>query len=1092
MKQEEAKGMKIGWQEEEAYLEDTLEVVKRNIESYETQTTRMQGEIKEMLDHYHDNDVELYTALNNTITMQENMKRALLRNRKALKKPYFGRIDFLDEKLGKEEKLYIGRGGIARDTTHQVVIDWRAPVATAYYENGLGKCSYPAPDGGSFAIDLKKKRTYEIADGKLLDFFDSEVIANDDLLTKYLAKNKQAVLGEIIATIQKEQNDIIRKSPYHNMIVQGVAGSGKTTVAMHRISYILYNYQERFRPDDFYIVGSNRILLEYITGVLPDLDVYGIRQMTMEQLFVRLLYEDWDEKKHRIKMQAGTVADGSIRGGLSWFRDLVAFCERLEDETIFQKSIYLNPKQFVEGFKNGKTGIFDETIGKPVNPADLIEIVAGKDVKDYLSQNPAMSIQSKINMLNERLIVKLQDEFLMSPTKYTKEEKKAILRAYRGRYGKNEWKTSIFELYTQFLTEQFEKGYGVEIPGLEFDVYDLAALAYLYKRVKETEIISEAHHVVIDEAQDFGMMAYSVLDFCIKDCTYTIMGDVSQNIQFGYGLNDWEELKTLILPGERAYFGVLKKSYRNTVEISEFAMNILRHGSFTPYAAEPIIRHGKPVAVEECRGRKDMIKKAADLCKNWQEQGLDTIAVICRDEKAAAKAAKDLSGFIPVAESDLEKAVFANGVMVLPVAYTKGLEFDAVLILDPDNEDYPMDDGHAKLLYVAATRALHELCVLHTGDLTELITTPVEEEGAKDTAETEPATAPEAKEAAEETVTEDAAIIEATVEVPELPKPITPPRRVKAVATLKPSVTSVKTTTGRATPPKTVLLTGVQNGQREKISLQTPLSSTEKILACKPDSREADTRRAQRKSGGALRQEGTPGFGDMPPTEVLSPGGHAKIDLGIKWAYKQADGLYLQSRYGVLRLSPITSEIIRVTFDGNGSPKEEPHTSISLNKTEKYWMYKDMPLVVELSTDDLILQVDKKSGAVTYMNEKRKMLLGEKSEPARRVGTTSSGKPKTWAFFNWKKDVLSGIGMSGQEELKLNGKAYYLSGEEGKPSVVLSDKGYALVMPGKEVICCDIPTYGSYLTAEEQQLDFYFVIGKNQRAVLDNINKLLK
>ena len=1114
MKNEEAQGMKAGWQEEEAYLEDTLKVVKRNVASYEAQTTQMQAEIKEMLDHYHDNDVELYTALNNTITMQESMKRALLRNKKALKKPYFGRIDFLDEKLGKEEMLYIGRGGIARDTTHQVVIDWRAPVATAYYENGRGKCSYPAPDGGSFAIDLKKKRTYEIADGRLLDFFDSEVIANDDLLTKYLAKNKQAVLGEIIATIQKEQNDIIRKSPFHNMIVQGVAGSGKTTVAMHRISYILYNYQERFKPDDFYIVGSNRILLEYITGVLPDLDVYGIRQMTMEQLFVRLLYEDWDEKKHKIKMQAGTVADGSIRGGLSWFRDLVAFCERLEDETVFQKSIYLNPRQFVEGFKNGKTGIFDETVGKSVNPADLIEIVAGKDVKDYLRQNPAMSIQSKINMLNERLVVKLQDEFLKSPTKYTKEEKKAILRAYRGRYGKNEWKTSIFDLYTQFLTEQFEKGYAVEIPGVEFDVYDLAALAYLYKRVKETEIISEAHHVVIDEAQDFGMMAYSVLDFCIKDCTYTIMGDVSQNIWFGYGLNDWEELKTLMLSGERAYFGVLKKSYRNTVEISGFAMNILRHGSFTPYAAEPIIRHGNPVSVEECRGRKDMIKKAADLCKSWQEQGLDTIAVICRDEKSAAKTAKDLSNFIPVAESDLEKAVFANGVMVLPVAYTKGLEFDAVLILDPDTNDYPLDDGHAKLLYVAATRALHELCVLHTGNLTELITTPVKdrEEVAEDAVENtveEAEEAREAKEAADEEGADAPAAQTSDTQAPvpefPVPQPITPLKRVKAVATLKPAATTINTASGRAVPPKTVLLTGVQKGQREKISIKTPLSSTEKILACKPDSREADTRRAQRRSGGVLRQEDAPKFGDMPPTEALNPGGHAKIDLGIKWTYKQADGLYLQSRYGMLRLSPVTSEIIRVTFDGNGQPKEEPHAGIGLDQTEKYWMYKDMPLTVELSTDDLILQVDKKTGAVTYMNDKKKVLLVEKSEPARRVGATASGKGKAWAFFKWKKDLLSGLGGNGQEELKLNGKAYYLSGEtevsgeaensgkaKAKPSVVLSDKGYALVMPGKNVICCDIPTYGSYLAAEEEQLDFYFVAGKNQRAVLDNINKLLK
>ena len=139
-------------------------------------------------------------------------------------------------------------------------MDWRAPVANAYYENNLGKCSYRAPGDVDIPIDLTRKRTYEIEGGKLLDFFDSEVIANDELLTKYLAKNKQAVLGEIVATIQKEQNEIIRKSPYHNVIVQGVAGSGKTTVAMHRISYILYNYAERFRPEDFYIVDRKSVV----------------------------------------------------------------------------------------------------------------------------------------------------------------------------------------------------------------------------------------------------------------------------------------------------------------------------------------------------------------------------------------------------------------------------------------------------------------------------------------------------------------------------------------------------------------------------------------------------------------------------------------------------------------------------------------------------------------------------------------------------------------------------------------------------------------------------------------------------------------
>ena len=398
-------------QDEEKHLEETLGVIRVNMDSYGTQVRQMRGEIDVMLEHFHDDNPELINMLENTMTLHDHMARALTRNERALNKPYFGRIIFHDEGLDKIESLYIGRGGISIDKTTQAVIDWRAPIANAYYENGLGKCTYTAPDGKELSIDLQLKRTYEIEKGKLLDYFDSAVISNDELLTKYLARTKEAVLGEIVATIQQEQNEIIRRSPYHNIIVQGVAGSGKTTVAMHRISFILYNYAERFRPEDFYIVGSNRILLNYITGVLPDLDVHGVKQMTMEELFVRLLYEDWEDKKYAIRRKDQTSNKGMVKGTENWFRDLESFCEKLERELICSGPVYLNPKQFVEGLENGQSGVFDRSTGKE-SAKELVRLVDGDAVARYISQNPNVSIQSKINMLNERLIIKIKDEFL--------------------------------------------------------------------------------------------------------------------------------------------------------------------------------------------------------------------------------------------------------------------------------------------------------------------------------------------------------------------------------------------------------------------------------------------------------------------------------------------------------------------------------------------------------------------------------------------------------------------------------------------------------------------------------------------------------
>ncbi len=211
---------------------------------------------------------------NATARLKEN-EYDLIRYEKARKKPYFGRIDFKDGISQEEETCYSEEPELRKTAQSRWCWTGERPLLGILREQH-GTLALSRSLEGTYEMDLVRKRTYEIEQDVLKDFFDSDVVANDELLTKYLAKNKKAVLGEIIATIQKEQNVIIRRSPRTNVIIQGVAGSGKTTVAMHRISYILYNYKDDFRPEDFYIVGSNRILLNYITSVLPELDVYGI------------------------------------------------------------------------------------------------------------------------------------------------------------------------------------------------------------------------------------------------------------------------------------------------------------------------------------------------------------------------------------------------------------------------------------------------------------------------------------------------------------------------------------------------------------------------------------------------------------------------------------------------------------------------------------------------------------------------------------------------------------------------------------------------------------------------------------------------
>ena len=1076
---------------EELHLKETLEIIRKNVEQYSDIVSTLRTDIDDMQAHFHDDNPELINTLENTYTMYNFQNRTLERNLRALKKPYFGRIDFHDETLDTQEVFYIGKYGISKDATHPLVIDWRAPVANVYYDNGLGKCSYLAPEGNELPIDLKLKRTYEIADGQLLNMYDSEVIANDELLTSYLSKNKQAVLGEIVATIQKEQNEIIRKSPYHNCLVQGVAGSGKTTVAMHRISYILYNYADKFRPEDFYIVGSNKILLNYITSVLPDLDVYGIKQMTMEQLFVRLLYEDWDEKKYQIKrlsvrnsspnLKTSGHPDNAHKGTSSWFRDLENFCRKLEMDMISCESIYLNRRQFVEGVVNGKAGVHDLRNGNvTIYESDEAKTAAeprvllmdAASVERYIRENPGVSIQSKINMLNERLRTRIKDEFLGKEVSYTEGEMKAILKAYHGWYGGRTWKGSIFDLYQTFLQEQTAKGFAADYSSdimaqtksvTAFDIYDLAALAYLYKRVKETDGIREAHHVVIDEAQDFGMMVYRALKFCMKDCTYTIMGDVSQNIHFNHGLNDWEELKELYLKDELASFGVLKKSYRNTVEISHFATKILRHGSFSMYPVEPIIRHGEEPQILDLTGsdeisaspsarnasarvQQNLYLKTAAICKSWQEKGLNTIAIICRDEISAKETASGLAPLLELMDNPLETAAFGNGVMVLPVEYTKGLEFDAVLIMDPSREDYPVDDGHAKLLYVAATRALHELCILHTGNLTGLI----------------------ADLAAEGNV--------------QLIDDSTPTKPKRTVTRVKRPDQNAGTDTGKLLASK-------------KFTPASSVKETNRTSFNGNSSLGGYSNRGVSASARVHELPQTGSFGNMPSNDLLRPMGYVKSDRTIRWVNKQADGIYLPSTYGILRISPITDAIIRLSFAKDESSLPAVHPMIAMTRGLKSWKYRESPKLLEMVTASLYLQVEKATGTVYYMSSDKRPLLAERARESRILEKPTIGGSRARLYLDWTKtETLTAMGSGIRATLALKGSARYISHTDKtrKLPMVLSDKGYGLVIASlAPTFCCTLPTYGSHICTDgADALDYYFIAGDTSDEIITNYRKL--
>lgn len=1066
---------------EEKYIVETLDIVNKTVSEISADVKQMKQDIDNMWDQYFAGDVEIWVPLHNTMAMHETQSKALSRYERAAKKPYFGRIVFTDEATGVRESLYIGRCGINKNLTTQIVADWRAPISNVYYENGLGECSFLSPDGDDINLDLELKRTFDIENGKLLGFVDSEVVANDDLLTKYLSRNKQAVLGEIVATIQKEQNDIIRRTAFKNVIVQGAAGSGKTTVAMHRISYILYNYADRITPDRFYIIGSNKMLLNYITGVLPELDVEGVRQMTMEEMFVNILGDLWDEEKHHIAGLAAGAAETAVhnaeKGTTARFGKLEEYCRAIEKRDIRIEDVVLNRDCFTEGVTNGKTGVFDRS--EQNKTADYLKSVNGvQKYKDYssctrllpadyvkrlLAENPDVSVQRKIDILNDKLTDNLEFEFSSHASRYTQKEHDAITKHFKGWFGKSEYVGDLFGMYEEFLRGIGDTATLAAIAGGSgYDVYDLACLAYIYKRVFEKTPLLVDYHIVIDEAQDYGMTAFRALNFCFANCTYTIMGDVSQNIRYDSGINNWDELRGLLLTRDGDAFCTLRKSYRNTVEISNFATQILDHGDFEVYPVEPIIRHGDEPCVLNV-GSDEVVNTIVEMCRTWQQEDHNTIAIVCRDGDEADEASKLLrEAGLELLDSSQETAEFGNGIMVLPVYLTKGLEFDAVLIYEPTRDAYPVDDRHAKLLYVAATRALHELCIVCSGDMTGLIADKVPEDKIRHVVDADPVTETETM-----TPGEKAKL--------ERKRKMADDEYVKSQLLSDATDRMIKSEAGKVSAGYSVETVG--NGYRgfSKEQIDELIEKAE----AKQKTSAADSTQSE---AGPKTLDGI--FAKSASETFITPPGHAAPALITRWVTKQNNGIYVQSGYGILRICPIAAGVIRLTFVRGSSFKVEDSPKLRQFSMLKSFKWRDTGKIVEVSTDRITLSLDRQTGAILYKDGKGRELLREKNQEP-RVIVGSDAKAKGFVNFMPSRTRTFHAYDHATENLKYVGDtAMYVTPDDGAlPMVIVKDSMGILPVNTVKTAFNNLAGFGTSLVTEGDVVDYFFMVGTTDELI---------
>lgn len=644
-------------------------------------------------------------------SMRESNRQSL---RIGVHEPYFGRLDFQED--GKEDvmPIHIGKVGVSdKDTMKPIVIDWRAPVASMFYSftGGDELAFYHSPDG-LVEGDVYLKRNISIRKRELERVVDTYVKGNedvshaDDFLLYRLGENKDNKLKDIVSTIQSEQNDIIRAERNLPLLIQGVAGSGKTTIALHRLAFLIYEYREQLEAERMIVFAPNSLFLDYISSVLPELGVGNISQTTFPDWALRTLDGSVKLKQTEEKMkEAFSINRDEKKVMLGKLKGTLEFKSFIEERMIqFEKEL-LPTKDF-------------EAWDKAVIPVE--------DVKKW------MQVEYKhypLKKRRERLVGRMKRWIEIELKKFGETNEKKLLKkeaTKRLSTYMNFWpKMSPLSLYSsmlkskeilEVLPEELVQETEKNSRKKEVYVEDLPALIYIHHRITGIEIGQKFHHVVIDEAQDFSPFQVYVLKEITLGNSFTILGDLSQAIYDYQGIEDWNAFKEVFQ--ETGYYE-LTRSYRSTKEIIEFANEIIKNAEIPVGLATPVFRSGEDVKIIRV---EDQFIEIVKTLQHLQNEDVKTIAVIGRtDDECRDIYEKLTNAGLTVNFIEADQSKYEGGISVVPVYLAKGLEFDAVLLIDVDEEHYKNTKHDAKLLYVGCTRSLHDLWIFYSGEASPLI-----------------------------------------------------------------------------------------------------------------------------------------------------------------------------------------------------------------------------------------------------------------------------------------------------------------------------------------------------------------------------------
>lgn len=692
---------KFEFLQEEQNLGYTLKVLNEEILNYIEKRKGIAEYIldyrKKFLEEHRDDEDKLIEYFDHEKYVKEESYKAidkkLAEYTKLKENPYFGKVAFDDD--GIQETIYIGRYGLNREGEFEpIVVDWRAPVSSLFYKGTLGETAYKSPEG-DVPVDILSRRQIMIKKGVLQGFFDSAVDVKDEILQMVLSSNTGEKLKDIVMTIQQEQDDIIREERQKVIVVNGVAGSGKTTIALHRVAYLLYNFREQL-GDKVLILGPNDIFIDYIGEVLPTLGEGGVRQQTfanfaMSEIGINEYITDFTEYlEMALRGNEDVVEEIKYKSSQEFINQLDEKCKEFEENyfdikpvTYFGEEI-VDIQEIVELFEKHYKYMPLFRRSKKIERVLISKI---KDKRDEKIRELNTAVKEKLASLS-------QDELIIEQNniEFTRRLKirEIVREVMRSKEELSSWiqHKEIVSLYKEMTNTE------------KLSYLDLPAILYLMIKLDGKKCKADIKHIVIDEAQDYSMLQFRVLKELTGCRSYTIVGDANQRL-----VKATEEVAMLNLKslfgGFTKYFE-LNKSYRSTYQIMEYANKILDENAIVPF-----VREGKwDVKETKLEDKDDLIDTLLETLEAYDDENYENVAIIVKGKEELKEIAPELKKFTKILSFDREDLIYRGGRVIIPSYYAKGLEFDGVIVVDFDNNTDEL------VKYIMCTRALHRLDVI--------------------------------------------------------------------------------------------------------------------------------------------------------------------------------------------------------------------------------------------------------------------------------------------------------------------------------------------------------------------------------------------